>query len=79
MFAETIEFTIDGVSYNAKQGMTWEQWVNSEFNNNEIEYVLDNTYIYSMPGPMVVEYNGNAVGVNDIIVDGYSYSTRMYI
>mgnify|MGYP003289661331 CR=1 FL=1 len=28
----TIEFTIDGVTYQAREGMTWEEWVNSEYN-----------------------------------------------
>jgi hypothetical protein len=27
-----ITFTIDGTKYQAEEGMTWEQWVNSEYN-----------------------------------------------
>ena len=27
-----INFTIDGTSYQAEEGMTWEQWVNSKYN-----------------------------------------------
>ena len=36
-----ISFTIDGTSYQAEEGMTWEQWVNSDY-NTEFS-VLDNT------------------------------------
>ena len=27
-----ITFTIDGVTYQAEPGMTWEEWVNSKYN-----------------------------------------------
>ena len=30
--ADTITFTIAGVSYNATNGMTWREWVNSAYN-----------------------------------------------
>ena len=30
----TIAFTISGISYQAEEGMTWEQWVNSSYNAN---------------------------------------------
>ena len=30
-----ISFTIDGTSYQAEQGMTWNDWVRSEYNNSE--------------------------------------------
>lgn len=29
-----INFTIDGKSYEADEGMTWEQWVNSTYNTD---------------------------------------------
>lgn len=27
-----ITFTIDGIEYQAEEGMTWEEWCNSEYN-----------------------------------------------
>ena len=36
----TINFTIDGVSYQAEEGMTWAQWVESNYNLGDFE--LDN-------------------------------------
>ena len=29
-----ITFTINGVEYQAKEGMTWNEWVNSSYNDN---------------------------------------------
>ena len=29
---EIISFTIDGVSYQAEEGMTWAEWINSDYN-----------------------------------------------
>ena len=78
--SDTITFTIDGVSYSAKSGMTWEQWVNnSRFNNGMVTFEESNRMVVSYPGPMVIEKNGVAVSLDDVISSGYSYSTRMYI
>ena len=41
-----ISFTIDGTSYQAEEGMTWAQWVESEYNTNGYLSVSGN-YIYS--------------------------------
>lgn len=30
---DLITFTIDGIEYQAEKGMTWEKWVNSEYNH----------------------------------------------
>ena len=37
-----INFTIDGVSYQAQEGMTWGEWVNSEYNVNK-QFIIDYT------------------------------------
>ena len=50
-----ISFTIDGTSYQAEEGMTWEQWVNSDYNTGFS--VLDNTI-----------YNGRRNGYVDGVV-----------
>ena len=31
---ELIEFTIDGVTYQAEEGMTWGEWIDSEYNSD---------------------------------------------
>jgi hypothetical protein len=32
-----ITFTIAGTPYQAEEGMTWEQWVNSDYNNGDFD------------------------------------------
>ena len=40
----TISFTINGVSYQAEEGMNWEQWVNSSYNADG--FIVDGNNIY---------------------------------
>lgn len=42
--AKLIDFTIGGVPYQAEEGMTWEQWVDSQFNIGE--FYVSGTLIY---------------------------------
>ena len=35
-----ISFTIDGVIYQAEEGMTWEEWINSDYNDNTFGLML---------------------------------------
>lgn len=43
----TITFTIDGTTYQAEDGMTWEQWVNSDYNTAPICYISGTSVLYS--------------------------------
>lgn len=70
----TISFTIDGVSYEAEDGMTWEQWVASDYNTGgySIGYA-DGIYGF------VVD-DGDGVVVNEAmrteaIINGKAYTT----
>ena len=50
-----ITFTIDGTTYQAIDGMTWEEWVNSEYNtrsfllSGEREYIIKIQYLFMLP------------------------------
>lgn len=35
-----ITFTIDGTTYQAIDGMTWEQWINSKYNTIGLTYAI---------------------------------------
>lgn len=50
--AELISFTISGTSYQAEEGMTWEQWVNTDYNTN-------NKYSRGGGMPMYIEETAN--------------------
>ena len=55
----TISFTIDGTTYQAKEGMTWLQWVYSDYNTR---------------GLVVVALSGKScVGIYDADFGGYFY------
>lgn len=57
-----ITFTVDGVEYQAEKGMTWEAWVNSDYNTDGF-YISgnftykDNKYIYMNGEPYAIILN----------------------
>ena len=70
-----ITFTIDGVQYQAEEGMTWEEWVNSEFNISSNYYAEENKIRYELGGgPTYVEYNGGFVLTTEVIINQARYS-----
>ena len=78
--AELISFTIEGKTYQAEEGMTWGEWVESEYNNGLDKYRISGNYIYKAPG-MTMYYistdgtaSGRVLKTNEI-TDGYAYST----
>ena len=58
-------FTINGVEYQAEEGMTWEEWLNSEYNTDEY-YTLGSMVVTSNGFP--VQLNGYTVVSTDIII-----------
>ena len=65
--ATLISFTIDGTSYQAEDGMTWAQWVDSSYNTDGFTVdVVDNTirnratYLYTSSNMQFV-YSSNTV------------------
>lgn len=67
---KTISFTINGTSYQAEQGMTWEQWIGSEYDTTV------NGYIDS-DGGVCVNTGWKIYGVDstDTIISGEEYDT----
>ena len=68
-----ITFTIHGEEYQAEEGMTWEQWCNSEYNPLENYgfhklFGTDNNKVKSHTGVFIEN-----VTTSDIIIEGGSY------
>ena len=63
-----IEFTINGVTYQAEEGMTWKEWINSEYNISGF-FVLSYGDVLSPEGALVVD-----VSVDDVIIPSHSYN-----
>ncbi len=74
-----ITFTIEGVTYQAEEGMTWEKWVDSAYDNDEYYHqgaAYDSSPIikYSVLGAVRDENNENVMHTDPIIADGhYTY------
>lgn len=69
--ATLINFTIDGTTYQAEEGMTWEQWCNSSYNTDgyyvrEDGVITNNVYFVST--------SAGHVSSTDTIVSDYSYA-----
>lgn len=71
----TITFTVDGTTYTAEEGMTWEQFVSSSYNTNGFKILtnINGTMVYS--GGSTIKYNGTAVNSTDAILANAAYTT----
>lgn len=68
---------IDNVSYNAEAGMTWSNWVNSNYNING--YAIDiNNNIENSSGDILVDNSGNLITSDMEIVADATYTTVSY-
>ena len=65
-----ITFTIDGVEYQAIENMTWEEWVNSQYNINNVQ--IYGEYVHTKEGNLIIKSKAYDVSKNDII-DSYQY------
>jgi hypothetical protein len=68
-----ISFTVGGVQYQAEEGMTWGEFVNSEYNNGDI--FVSNGVVGTNSGYIQKDYN--CVLLTDIIENNYTYIVRM--
>lgn len=83
IFGDLCMITINSVKYGACEGMTWQNWVNGDFNkayyksgtNAGIKYKVDENTSNVMYGDATpVLYNGNAVKATDTITGGAEYT-----
>lgn len=80
-----ITFTINEFEYQAEEEMTWEEWVNSEYNtniqgqDNQKDYIIkNNNVVYTGGGGKVCSegsrlHPGSPVLKTDVIINQYSY------
>lgn len=65
-------FTINGTSYQAKEGMTWAEWVNSEYNTKGF-YISNGLVIYNN-NYVRYQSTGGPVGDSELILKNEYYS-----
>jgi hypothetical protein len=67
-----ITFTIKNTEYQAKEGMTWEEWINSEYNTESFMSVDPN--VGNLGGMfLVVDSAGEYVRLTDVILMNEKY------
>ena len=69
-----ITFTIDGTAYQAEEGMTWGEWVESGYNT--LAYVINayHQYVTDNSAYPLIHQNGNYAYSNTIINNGDIYT-----
>ena len=75
-----ISFTVDGeYSYQAEEGMTWLEWVNSEYNTGCYGELFAHDEYYDTVRLNDIDYtiasDGTPVKGSNIIISGYAYET----
>lgn len=69
-----ISFAIDGTTYQAEEGMTWAEWVESEYNTDGLYDVLStNGSIVRTDKPFYMYLNSSVVYNVDTIVADATY------
>lgn len=61
-----ISFTIDGKSYQAEEGMSWDRWTYSDYNTSGFKTSAIN--IVNSSGTMAISYQGTEIKPNDTIM-----------
>jgi len=79
------QFTIEGTTYQFEEGMTWEQWLESDYNTTNLE---TGEYDESMGGYTIMPEDDHSLALSgttqewavttDVIVAGTAYETIMW-
>lgn len=79
---ELISFTIDGVEYQAENGMTWAEWVESEYNvNSAFGTFVDDSQCYVWPtgkGSAFITTLENDTSYNTNVENGQVITEQSY-
>lgn len=73
---EVITFTIAGTAYQAMEGMTWGEWVESGYNT--AGYKLNSSNALVDPSGKNIKYNAANAASTDYIVPGGQYTVQGY-
>ena len=68
-----INFTIDGTSYQADEGMTWAEWCDSSYNTNG--YAVYGSAVLAPSGNSVMDASGYVVDKSAAIINSHAYTT----
>lgn len=66
-----ISFTVEGTSYQAEEGMTWAEWIESDYNTSSS--IINSEGSVKTTTGSYVTYNGSGIPVSDAIVADGAY------
>ena len=66
-------FSIDNTSFDTFRGMTWEEWVSSDFNKSQ--FTISGSFVEEISGGGKVILYGQYVSKNDFVIRDASYRT----
>ena len=73
-FTIVIIFAVGAVTLQAEKGMTWEEWLTSDYKADDIIADGDNLTVSGAPsGFVIATQDGTAVTLSDKIISGHSY------
>ena len=72
--ATLISFTIDGTSYQAEDGMTWAQWVNSSYNTGGFTVNVGDNTIRNGTNYLYTSSNMQLVSSSNTVISGGTYT-----
>ena len=75
--ATIIEFTIGGTSYQAEEGMTWAEWIESEYNTDNLVLGYGDEVVYNTTNGYSVFYNGEVQTSYETVYE-YEYTYGSY-
>lgn len=68
---QLITFTVSGTSYQAEEGMTWAEWLDSDYCSNRL--YNGTTYIYSEVGAKLQDASSSIVSPSAVIIPNHAY------
>ena len=75
--ANIITFTIEGTEYQAEEGMTWAEWVESEYNTGDAEITSYGSIRMAYETGEICsvrdEYYTRVIEASETIIEGYNY------
>ena len=79
-YDNTFTFTIDGINYKAEDGMTWEEWVETDYNTLCTSWYVYNSqgmFFETSQGRAYVEHSSGYVFGADLILKDTNYNIHL--
>ena len=72
-----ISFTIRGIEYLAREGMTWGEWCDSNYNTGDYESDTNYSYVHTSGGYVIGNSDGYPPEYFDVIIPNHAYGFQV--